>query len=148
MIRRHTRSTPTDTLCPSTTLFRSVRLEHDRVLIRRSRFLWNGTCYERLTVRNFDVDPCRLRLTISFAADFADLFEVRGSRRKRRGEHHPAELDTDGATLATTGLDDRRREPLLHLHTAPTDLATHRALFEARLEHYGPRTPTIQTPSH
>src|SRR3546814_1669085 len=44
----------------------NVRLEHDRVHIRRSRFLWNGTCYERLTVRNFDVDPSRLRLPLSF----------------------------------------------------------------------------------
>src|SRR3546814_17327783 len=121
MIRRHTRSTPTDTLCPSTTLFRSVRLEHDRVHIRRSRFLWNGTCYERLTVRNFDVDPCRLRLTISFAADFADLFEVRGSRRKRRGEHPPAELADDGATLAYTRLDDRRRATPLRFPPRPEE---------------------------
>src|SRR3546814_8170199 len=60
----------------------NVRLEHDRVHIRRSRFLWHGTCYERLTVRNFAVDPCRMRLTIEFPADFAALFEVRGARKR------------------------------------------------------------------
>src|SRR3546814_21059764 len=77
----------------------NVRLEHDRVHIRRSRFLWNGTCYERLTGRNFDVDPCRLRLTIPFAAAFADLFEVRGRRRKARGQHPTARRGDDGVSL-------------------------------------------------
>ena len=42
-------------------------------------------CYERLAVRNFDTQPRRLRLGLPFAADFADLFEVRGTTRERRG---------------------------------------------------------------
>jgi hypothetical protein len=61
-------------------------VEHDLVHLRRSLFLWNAACYERLVVRSFADRPQRLRIDITFAADFADLFEVRGTRRERRGE--------------------------------------------------------------
>src|SRR3546814_6819925 len=46
---------------------------------------------------------------------------------------HPAELDDDGATLAYTGLDDRRRETHLRFDPAPTELAADRAVFEVEL---------------
>ncbi len=59
-------------------------LEHDLIHIRRLRFLWNAACYERLAVRNYDIAPRRVRLGLTFFADFADLFEVRGSHRAAR----------------------------------------------------------------
>ena len=54
------------------------------------KFIWNGACYERLVVRNFSDRPLDLRLTYRFAADFADLFEVRGEHRSARGEFRAA----------------------------------------------------------
>src|SRR4051794_11320518 len=54
---------------------RRLTLEHDLIHIRRSRFLWNASCFERLVVRNFDDRPHRIVIEIGFAADFADLFE-------------------------------------------------------------------------
>ncbi len=86
-----------------------VRLEHDLVHLRRSRFLWNAGCFERLNARNFDDKPRRLELGITFAADFADLFEVRGAHRAQRGETHPPKIGGREATLSYTGLDNRRR---------------------------------------
>jgi len=62
-------------------------LGHDLIHIRRSRFLWESSCYERLTVRNFDDRPQQVWLEIEFGADFADLFEVRGTSRSRRGQY-------------------------------------------------------------
>ena len=56
-------------------------LEHDRLHLRRSRFLWNAACFERLSICNFDDRPHRVVLGIGFSVDFADLFEVRGTRR-------------------------------------------------------------------
>jgi glycogen debranching enzyme len=49
-------------------------LEHDLLHLSRSRFLWNGGCYERLVVRNFDERRRQVRIDIAFGADFADLF--------------------------------------------------------------------------
>jgi glycogen debranching enzyme len=108
-------------------------LDHDLIHIRRSRFLWNAACFERLAVKNFDVVARRIRLELAFAADFADLFEVRGTRRKRRGTQHPAEIRADGVTLAYTGLDDRRRETILRFDPAPTALVGDHAVFDLDL---------------
>ncbi|MFX5570715.1 glycogen debranching N-terminal domain-containing protein, partial [Acinetobacter baumannii] len=47
-------------------------LGHDLVHSRRSRFLGNAACFERLAVRNVDTVPRAIRLTLAFAADFAD----------------------------------------------------------------------------
>jgi glycogen debranching enzyme len=108
-------------------------LDHDLIHVRRSRFLWNATCFERLTVKNFDVVSRRIRLEFAFAADFADLFEVRGTKRKRRGTEHRAEVGADGVTLAYTGLDDRRRETILRFDPAPAALIGDRAVFDLDL---------------
>ncbi len=97
-------------------------LEHDLIHIRRLRFLWHGACYERLAVRNYDIAPRRVRLGLNFAADFADIFEVRGSRRPARGEDHPPEITADHVTLRYTGLDHFTRRTTLRFEPAPTEI--------------------------
>jgi len=62
-----------------------IVLEKDTVHILRTIFLWHGTAYQRFAVRNYDNRATDLQLSILFENDFADLFEVRGSHRDRRG---------------------------------------------------------------
>lgn len=109
-------------------------LGHDLVHLRRSRFLWNATCFERLVVRNYDEQPRRVSIEIAFEADFADLFEVRGTRRERRGQRHLPELTPDGVVLSYTGLDKKRRTTSLSFDPAPTELTGNRAVFSVDLE--------------
>ena len=104
-------------------------LEHDLLHLRRSRFLWNGACYERLSVRNFDERPRQIRIDIAFAADFADLFEVRGARRLRRGTMQAPDVGADCVTLAYCGLDDRRRATTLRFEPSPNRLSSNLATF-------------------
>ena len=86
-----------------------IALRRENVHLSRTKFIWNGACYERLSVRNFGDRPIHLRVTYRFAADFADLFEVRGERRKARGEQHGA-LESDHAVLLRyMGLDHVER---------------------------------------
>ena len=108
-------------------------LEHDLIHLRRSKFLWNSTAYERIAVRNFADRRQRLEIEIRFDADFADLFEVRGMRRERRGERHPPQLGPDGVTLSYTGLDNRRRFTRLRFDPMPARLEPYRAVFELDL---------------
>jgi glycogen debranching enzyme len=110
-----------------------LMLGHDLVHIRRSRFLWEGSCYERLTIRNFDDRSQRIRLEIEFAADFADLFEVRGTSRSKKGRHLPAIVDQDGVQLSYVGLDQRRRCTRLSFDPTPDDLQTERAIYNLAL---------------
>src|SRR5262245_218477 len=62
-----------------------IELSKDTVHIGRTKFLWNAACYEVLTARNFGETPHRIRLSFDFAADFVDIFEVRGFVRRTRG---------------------------------------------------------------
>jgi len=109
-------------------------IEHDLIHIRRSRFLWQGAAFERLAIRNFDQQRHRIRLSVQFAADFADLFEVRGNRRSRRGVLHPAEISADCVTLAYTGLDDVRRQTRIRFDPQPGRLTAAEALYELDLD--------------
>jgi glycogen debranching enzyme len=108
-------------------------LGHDLIHVRRSRFLWNAGCFERLTVRNFDEAGRRICFAVEFAADFADLFEVRGTRRERRGTLHPPVVSDNCVVLSYTGLDSRRRQVSLRFDPAPTRLCGGQAYFELDL---------------
>jgi glycogen debranching enzyme len=98
--------------------------EHDRLHLRRVRALWEGAAYERLAIRNFSDQPLRIRVSFSFEADFADLFEVRGAKRRRRGQHELPQVAADKVLLAYEGLDGRRRETRLRFDPTP-NLLTH-----------------------
>lgn len=111
----------------------SLALRHDLIHLRRSKFLWKGACFERLTVRNFDERRRRLWLRVDFAADFADLFEVRGAKRAKRGKIHRPRLWRDRVTLAYVGLDGVRRETSLRFEPAPARLDASRAIFDVDL---------------
>ena len=106
-----------------------LRIEHDLIHLRRSRFLWNARCFERLSVQNFGDVPRRIELGIIYAADFADLFEVRGKHRERRGETHPPRISSSETTLSYTGLDKRRRSTTLRFDPAPSKLSADQAIY-------------------
>src|SRR5579862_1067224 len=50
----------------------NLRMGHGLIHIRRSRFIWDATCFERMMLRNFDDVPHDVRLSFTFAADFVD----------------------------------------------------------------------------
>ncbi len=110
-----------------------VVLQHDLIHIRRSRFLWRGSCYERIAIRNFDTVSRRIQIGLTFAADFADLFEVRGTQRKHHGIHHPAVIDGSSVILSYTGLDQRTRTTTLRIDPRPAALTAGRATFDLDL---------------
>jgi len=106
-----------------------LELAHDIVHVRRTRFLWKSACFERINVRNFDDRPRRIEIAIQFAADFVDLFEVRGFRRTRRGVVHDPVVERDGVILSYTGLDDRLRTTSLRFDPTPTALDRDKAVY-------------------
>ncbi len=105
--------------------------------VRRSRFLWQGTCHERISIRNFDTVPRSLPVEIRYGADFADLFEVRGMTRARHGRHEPAAVTLQDVTLSYTGLDSRLRTTRLRFDPPPARIDEGRALFNVDLPPHG-----------
>lgn len=121
-----------------------IYLEHDLIHIRRSRFIWNGACYERLMVKNYDEQDRAITIGIAFDADFSDLFEVRGSRRPMRGKHHPPHCQTNTVMLAYVGLDDIRRETTLRFEPAPEALTGSQATYRLDVPAHRSRVLRVQ----
>jgi glycogen debranching enzyme len=108
-------------------------LEHDLVHIRRSKFLFDTGCYERVAVRSYADTTLAVAMEFRFAADFADLFEVRGQRRPARGTVHPPRYEAGEVVLSYTGLDDLLRETRLRFDPPPDRVEPGRALFDLTL---------------
>src|SRR5207248_5800343 len=60
-------------------------LQKDTLHLVRSIFLGRGTAYQRIGLQIRGDGPASFDPTLLFGNDFADLFEVRGERRPRRG---------------------------------------------------------------
>jgi glycogen debranching enzyme len=88
--------------------------------LSRTRFLWQGLCFERLRVHNYSLLPLPIRLSFSVDADFADVFEVRGTKRDRRGRRLETVTSKDGMSIGYEGLDHVDRWVTVRCAPAPT----------------------------
>lgn len=102
--------------------------------IFRAKLLWLGSCYEHIRISNHGDETARLRLALHFDADFADLFEVRGTPRTRRGQQQPIQLGRAEVMYGYEGLDGVQRRSRLRFEPAPDALGEHEAAFELRIE--------------
>lgn len=109
-------------------------LSHDAIHIRRSKFLREGMCHERIFIRSFADQPASLPLELRFQSDFADIFEVRGLERPRRGSYLDPVRTEDSIELSYDGLHDGRFATTLHFDPAPQKLEDSRAHFTIDLE--------------
>src|SRR5438876_6115953 len=100
----------------------------------RSKILWEKTCHERLRIHNYGRAAVDVSFAIEFDADFADIFELRGMNRERRGRRLETEVTKDGLVLAYEGLDNRLRRTRIVFDPAPTRLNESVATFQIRLE--------------
>src|ERR1700746_2721164 len=75
----------------------------------------------------------RLPVRIEFAADFADIFEVRGVTRPQRGELLPEVIGHDHVTLSYIGLDKVKRTTRLQCSPEPSEVSESRILIETEL---------------
>jgi glycogen debranching enzyme len=99
----------------------------------RAKFLYRDVCHERLRVSNFGLRSIETDLTIDFDADFADIFEVRGTRRERRGRRLPDAAQDAEVRLAYQGLDGVIRTTRLTFDPAPDALSGKQGRFRLRL---------------
>src|SRR6266436_495032 len=100
----------------------------------RSKILWEKTCYERLRIHNYGRAAFDVSFAIEFDADFADIFELRGMKRERRGRRLETQLKKDRLVLAYEGLDNRIRRTRIVFDPPPTRLNESVATFQIRLE--------------
>jgi glycogen debranching enzyme len=91
----------------------------DTLHISRERFLTPGICYSRLTFTNYHVEPVSFRFGLRFAADFWDIFEVRGMQRRQRGRLLDPHFEAGCVRISYRGLDDVVRETTVEMTPIP-----------------------------
>jgi glycogen debranching enzyme len=113
-------------------------VERDRIVlpksllhVARTVFVARDALYQRFIVHNYAAEPVPLSLSFTFGSDFADVFEVRGLSRARRGTAE-AEIGEGWVTLVYRGLDNATRRLDLTFAPAPTALTVSFATY--RLE--------------
>ena len=109
-----------DLMNPDMTYEGQVEVTRGALHVSRTRFLWQGLCFERLRIHNYSLLPIPVQLSISVDADFADLFEVRGTKRNLRGRRLETVTSKDGLSLGYEGLDRVDRWVTVRCAPAPT----------------------------
>src|SRR3979411_3341388 len=114
---------------PDTYFDSHLVLPKDTLHVVRTIFLWRDTAYQRLAIHNHGDRPVDLRLTMLFDSDFADLFEVRGRRRRPRGllGRHVTRPAT--TVLSYRGFDANLRQTLLSFDPPPSELPATAAAY-------------------
>jgi glycogen debranching enzyme len=112
----------------------AMLLPRGSVHLFRSKFLWHTVCYDKLRVANFCSYPVETSISLDFAADYADIFQVRGSKREGIGELFPPRVEDDCVVLSYQGLDGRLRSTRLRFNPRPTHLTQSSVQFAIKLE--------------
>ncbi len=108
-------------------------IPRELIALERTKFLFKGACYDRIGLRNYDTRPRRLRVGITFDADYRDLFEVRGSDRAHRGKRTVERRSDTEVQFRYAGLDEIVRTTSLHFGPKPHSLEPGRAEFVVNL---------------
>ncbi len=101
--------------------------------IFRSKLLWKGACYERIRLTNYWPCPVGIDMSIDFDADFADIFEVRGTVHKKKGHRLPAQVEKDRLLLSYIGLDRMLRRLSIVSSRMPDSISNSRFLYNIAL---------------
>jgi glycogen debranching enzyme len=97
--------------------------------ITRTKLLRESTCHETLRFINYGLSSVEVYFSVEFDADFADLFEVRGMTRERRGVRKVGTIEADQLWFAYEGLDGVLRRTRIQCTSAPDDLTASWATF-------------------
>lgn len=118
----------------------TLRLPRGSVHIRNTLLLGNGALFQTLDITNYAAEHSNFTLELTFAADFVDLFELRGVKRAKHGEHLPPLVDKDKLVLAYRGLDGPERRTEIAFDPAPAWIEPGRAHWQIELPPNGKLT--------
>ena len=143
-VREQRRELATSFTNPDLTTPAGVRLPLGSIHLASRSFLWRDTLHQELRVTNHGAVAHDLDLALHFAADFADIFEVRGMHRATRGVDLATELEPQRAILGYRGLDDIERRTILSFTPPPTTLGDGTAHFQLHLAPHESRTIEVE----
>ncbi len=121
----------------------NLDLPVNTVYIHREQLLDRSQFYDVLDVHNFHDAEVTLNIELFFAADFMDIFQVRGLLRGKSGRYFAPQVHGPTVRFYYEGLDHRSRTTELCFAPQPHVLEEKRAKWELRLPpHAGDRITT------
>jgi glycogen debranching enzyme len=110
-----------------------VKIPRGTLHVHRSKFLWHGTCYEKFRITNYGLAAISVPVHLTFDADFADIFEVRGTRRERRGQRLPVSVEDDNVVISYQGLDGILRHSQIRCTPPAKQISSSELIYRAAL---------------
>jgi glycogen debranching enzyme len=107
--------------------------------IRRIRAI-RGRLYERIRIKNYNPHPVDVDIDLTFGADFADVFEVRGLARETDGTYDPPTTSDRSIEFGYVGEDGIRRQTRIEFGVRPTRVEVRGDLAHAWF--------TVRLPAH
>ena len=105
--------------------------------IFKRAFLLDAVCYVEIGVENYSMRVVDSVLTVRFAADFKDIYEVRGMAREKHGEIRKPLVGDDTITLGYRGLDDEERATSIEFAPRPDRIEHEEAKYVLSLQPKG-----------
>jgi glycogen debranching enzyme len=97
------------------------------------KLLWMGVLYQELRIENHAMTTADFSIAMQFAADFADIYEIRGMHRKARGRDLEPEAAGGHIKLPYLGLDGVTRRTALQFTPRPHWLTAGCAFYDVNL---------------
>ena len=108
----------------------------ETIAIQRDMVLQGGL-FEELAITNYGTEAVTFELSLSFDADFADLFEIRGSQRPAQGQvmRYQGQGATDSIVMSYLGLDHILMESRVTFYLQPPEkLSGYTAVWNLTLD--------------
>jgi glycogen debranching enzyme len=86
------------------------RIPENTLHISRTQFIRNKAFYEEVKCMSYDERECQVTLSLTFGADFKDIFEIRGLDRKMKANATSCHAESDRIIFRYRGHDDLQRE--------------------------------------
>ncbi len=112
----------------------SLWLPRDALHLMRLRILHDDSCLERLRLQSFHDEPVEVAVELEFAADFADIFQVRGHVPQGHGRQEIRVEPPARVILLYEARDGVRQHTDLLFDPAPDALSENHASWRLRLE--------------
>jgi glycogen debranching enzyme len=100
----------------------------------RREILLGDTLFERLMLTSYLARPIEYWIELAVGCDFADIFEVRGWKRERRGTFYAPHVRDDALVLQYRGTDGRLLRSGAYFSRAPDAVHSRGARWTIRLD--------------
>lgn len=106
---------------------------HGTIHILRKLFIMEGATYQKISFKNFGENDIHFDIKFGYGADYADIFEVRGTPRDSKGEFLDTEISSGEVLLGYMGLDDICRQTRINFEPAPDTVEEKESCYKMSL---------------